>query len=183
VPRISTGDMLREAVAADTPLGRDVQAVMARGDLVGDGTMIAVVGKRLGRPDAATGFVLDGFPRTIVQADALDRLIGGRHVHVLELVVPEEELVRRVAGRRVCRPCGTTAAAHDARCGRCGGELVQRDDDGAQVVRDRLAVYRRDTAPLVEHYRTRPGFRRIDGARSPGDVSASLMETVTEGVS
>jgi adenylate kinase len=181
VPRVSTGDMLREAVASGTPVGRLVQAVMARGDLVGDDVMIAVVQERLGRPDAAGGFVLDGFPRTAVQADALDGMISGRPVHVLDLVVPEDELVRRLTARRICRACGVTAGPADGRCGRCGGDLGQRDDDDARVVRDRLAVYGRQTAPLVEHYRARPGFRQVDGRRSPDDVAADLARLVLGG--
>ncbi len=184
VPRISTGDMLREAVALETPLGREAKAIMASGGLVGDDVMIALVRERLGQPDAEPGFVLDGFPRTIAQAKALDGIAAGRHVHVLELVVPEEELVRRLGGRRVCGSCGTNAAASEpaARCARCGGAMVQREDDGAAVIRERLRVYHRDTEPLVEYYRDRPGFRQIDGVRSPDEVAADLARTVTEGV-
>jgi adenylate kinase len=185
VPRISTGDILREAVTAGTRLGQQVRAVMARGDLVGDEVMIAIVRDRLRRPDAVRGFVLDGFPRTVAQADALDEMLGKRDVHVLELVVPEEELVRRLGVRRVCLSCGVNAAGVDSgtgRCARCGGDLAQREDDGAQVVRDRLRIYHRDTEPLVEHYRVRPGFRRVDGARRPDDVAAELAGAVTGGV-
>lgn len=183
VPRISTGDMLREAVALETPLGREVKAVMASGGLVGDHVMIALVRERLGQADAAPGFVLDGFPRTLVQAAALEEMVAGRHLHVLELVVPEDELVRRLGGRRVCASCGANAAVNERgdACGRCGGTLVQRDDDGAAVVRERLRVYHQDTEPLVEYYRARPGFRRIDGARNPDDVAADLARTATEG--
>ncbi len=178
VPRISTGDMLREAVAAGTALGQAVRAVMASGGLVDDATMIAVVRDRLARPDAAAGCVLDGFPRTLAQAEALDGLLAGRLLHVLELVVPEAELVRRLGGRRVCAACGTNAAPDDGRCGRCGGELVQREDDGAAVVRERLRVYERDTAPLVGHYRPRGGYRRIDGSRRPEVIAAELAAAV-----
>lgn len=182
VPRVSTGDMLREAVARETPLGLEVKSVMASGGLVGDAVMVALVRDRLAQPDAAPGFVLDGFPRTIVQAEALEELVGGRPLHVLELVVPEDELVRRLGGRRVCGSCGANAAMSErgGRCARCGGSLVQRDDDGAAVVRERLRVYHRDTAPLVEYYRESPGFRRIDGARSPDEVAADLARAVTE---
>lgn len=184
VPRISTGDMLREAVAAGTPLGRTVMAIMARGDLVGDDVMIAVVRERLTRPDAAAGFVLDGFPRTIAQADALEGMLGGRDVHVLELVVPDAELVRRLSVRRVCGACGADAGGQENRTGRCpqcGGELVQRVDDGAGIVLDRLRVYRRDTEPLVEYYRQRAGYRRIDGARGAEAIAADLLAVVSEG--
>lgn len=182
VPRVSTGDMLREAVADETPLGLEVKAVMASGGLVGDAVMVALVRDRLAQPDAGPGFVLDGFPRTIVQAEALEGRVAGRPLHVLELVVPEDELVRRLGGRRVCASCGANAAVSesDGRCARCGGALVQRSDDGAAVVRERLRVYHRDTEPLVEYYRARPGFRRIDGARSPDEVAADLARAVTE---
>lgn len=185
VPRISTGDMLREAVARETPLGLAAKAVMARGDLVGDAVMIALVRERLSRSDAALGFVLDGFPRTTAQADALDTMVGGQGVQVLELVVPEEQLVTRLSGRRVCGACGVNAEGTDraGRCARCGGALVRRDDDGAAVVRDRLRVYRRDTEPLIEHYRSRPGFRRVDGARTLDEVATDLARAVAEGVS
>ena len=139
VPRISTGDLLREAVAQGTPLGGLVRAVMARGELVGDDLMIEVVRERLERPDAAAGFVLDGFPRTVPQAEALAGLVAGRGpLTVVEIRVPEQELVRRLGARLVCRACGVNATPESAaagRCGRCGGELVQRADDDAAVVR------------------------------------------------
>jgi adenylate kinase len=182
VPRISTGDMLREAVAAGSELGWAVRAVMARGGLVDDATMIAVVQDRLARPDAAAGCVLDGFPRTLAQAAALDALLAGRTLHVLELVVPEAELVRRLGGRRVCVACGANGPRDGDRCTRCGGELVQREDDGVAVVRERLRVYERDTAPLVGHYQPRDGYRRIDGSRHPDVIAAELVAAVTGGV-
>ncbi|MCX6550800.1 MAG: adenylate kinase [Acidobacteria bacterium] len=184
VPRISTGDLLREAVAAGSPLGELVRAVMARGDLVGDALMIEVVRDRLTRPDAAPGFVLDGFPRTIPQAEALERLTAGLGaLTVVELIVPEQELVRRLCSRRVCGSCGTNAdpsAGADSRCGRCGGAWVQRTDDNAQVVRDRLAVFSRITRPLVDFYRSRAAYRQVDGTRPPDEVAAALAEIVGE---
>ena len=184
VPRISTGDLLREAVAQGTPLGGLVRAVMARGDLVSDDLMIEVVGERLGRPDAAAGFVLDGFPRTVRQAEALDALLAGRGpLTVVEIQVPEQELIRRLGARLVCGACGVNAtpeAAAAGRCGRCGGGLVQRVDDGADVVRERLAVFARDTQPLVEHYRRRSLHRAVNGAAAPAEVFASLERAVAE---
>ena len=184
VPRISTGDLLREAVAQGTPLGGLVRAVMARGDLVSDDLMIEVVGERLGRADAAAGFVLDGFPRTVRQAEALDALLAGRGpLTVVEIQVPEQELIRRLGARLVCGACGVNAApeaAAEGRCGRCGGGLVQRVDDGADVVRERLAVFARDTQPLVEFYRSRSLHREVDGAKTPDEVFAELAGAVTE---
>lgn len=184
VPRISTGDLLREAVAAGTPLGGLVQAVMARGELVSDDLMIEVVRERLGRPDAAAGFVLDGFPRTILQAEALERLVVARGpLTVVEMRVPEDELVRRLSMRRVCGACGVNAAPDagpDGRCGRCGGDFVQRTDDGADVVRERLKVFAHSTRPLVEFYRRRSVYRGVDGTKTPDEVSADLARVVTE---
>ncbi len=183
VPRVSTGDMLRDAVAAGTTLGQLVRAVMARGELVGDDVMIEVVRERCSRPDAAAGFVLDGFPRTLNQAVALDRLMDGQDsLTVLELVVPLDELVRRLSARRVCALCGANAEAAapaDARCARCGGALVRRGDDGAEVVIERQRIYERDTKPLVEHYRERRGFRRVMGTGAPDGVAAELAQAVS----
>jgi len=184
LPRISTGDLLREAVAQGTPLGGLVRAVMARGELVGDDLMIEVVRERLGRPDAAAGFVLDGFPRTVRQAEALEALVAGRGpLTVVEFRVPEEELVRRLAARLVCGACGVNAAPDAAaagRCGRCGGGLVQRADDGAGVVRERLRVFARDTRPLIEFYRSRSRHREVNGAATPDEVFAEMARVVAE---
>ena len=185
MPRISTGDVLREAVALGTPLGGLVRAVMARGELVSDDLMIEVVRERLGRPDTAAGFVLDGFPRTVPQAEALDAMVAGRGpLTVVEIKVPEQELARRLGGRKVCGSCGVNAtpeAAAAGRCGRCGGGLVQRADDGAGVVRERLRVFARDTQPFVEFYRSRSRHREVlNGAAAPDEVFAALERTVAE---
>jgi len=184
VPRISTGDLLREAVAQGTPLGGLVRAVMARGELVGDDLMIEVVRERLERPDAAPGFVLDGFPRTVGQAEALEGLLAGRGpLTVVEIRVPEAEIIRRLGARVVCRACGLNATPDEAasgRCGRCGGGLGQRADDSAGVVRERLRVFARDTQPLVEFYRGRSLHREVEGTGTPDEVYAALERTVTE---
>jgi adenylate kinase len=184
VPRVSTGDLLREAVTHGTPLGGLVREVMARGELVSDDLMIEVVRERLERPDAAAGFVLDGFPRTVRQAEALEALVAGRGpLTVVEFRVPEEELVRRLAARLVCGACGVNAAPDAAaagRCGRCGGGLVQRADDGAGVVRERLRVFARDTRPLIEFYRSRSRHREVNGAATPDEVFAEMARVVAE---
>jgi adenylate kinase len=183
VPRISTGDMLREAVAGQTALGGLVSAVMARGELVGDDVMFEVVRERLGRPDVERGFILDGYPRTVAQAEALDRLLGGeRALTVIDLEVPASEVVRRLALRQVCRACGANAddaAVAAGRCARCGGALAHRTDDDADVVRRRLRVYEAETVPLVEHYRGRPGYHRVKGAAAPEQVAAELVRVVS----
>jgi len=184
VPRISTGDLLREAVSQGTPLGSLVRAVMARGELVSDDLIVEVVRERLGRPDAARGFVLDGFPRTVPQAEALEGLVAGRGpLTVVEMRVPEDVLVRRLGARLVCGACGSNAApGSDGRgpCGRCGGALVQRDDDSAEVVRERLQVFTRSTRPLVEFYRSRSVHREVDGTGTPDEVFAALTRAVEE---
>jgi adenylate kinase len=190
IPKISTGDMLREAVKAGTEIGLRAKAIMERGDLVNDEVMIGIVRDRLDRSDARPGFILDGFPRTVAQAGALDRLMDGREpLIVIDIAVPEDELVRRLSTRMVCEDCGTNAEGLDrvqsatARCVRCGGRLKQRADDNEAVVRERLKVYRRDTQPLEEYYRTRPTFRVVNGAQPPERVAAELAEAVDSAAS
>ncbi len=186
IPRISTGDILREAIQSGSDVGQAVSAVMDRGELVSDELITGIVRERLARPDAAAGFVLDGFPRTVPQANALDGLLAGRDtLIVIEMQVPDEELVRRVQGRRVCKSCGTNVSAFGGdgavvgRCQKCGGELVTRSDDNTEVVRERLKIYWRDTRPVIDYYNGRPTFRAIDGAQSPEEVRQMLGTTIT----
>ena len=182
IPKISTGDILREAVAARSELGLRAKSIMDRGELVGDDVVIAIVRERLERPDARNGFVLDGFPRTVAQAEALDAVMGGRDpLIVVDIAVSEAELVRRLATRMVCERCGTNASPTSAACSTCGGRLIQRADDNEAVVRERLAVYRRQSRPLVEYYEARPTFRSIDGAQ-PADRVAQDLVAATEAV-
>jgi adenylate kinase len=179
VPRISTGDILREAVHGGTELGLAAKAVMEAGRLVGDQIMIGIVRERLGRPDAAGGFVLDGFPRTVVQAEALDGLVDDRApLIVVDIEVPEETLVRRLHGRRICKVCGWNASPGALVCEKCGGELVQRTDDGERIVLERLHVYLKDTQPIVEYYRRRRTFRSVDGDQAPESVAADIAAAV-----
>jgi adenylate kinase len=179
IPKISTGDMLRTAVKAGTAIGERAKAIMDRGELVNDEVMIGIVRERLGQPDAQAGFVLDGFPRTVAQAIALDELIAARDpLVVIDIEVPEAELVRRLGARMICVKCGTNADADQTSCAKCGAALVQRADDDASVVRERLKVYARDTKPLVDYYRTRPTFRRVNGAQTPDRVAADLARAV-----
>jgi adenylate kinase len=185
IPKISTGDILREAVKTGTPLGLRAKAIMDRGELVNDEVMIGIVRERLDRPDAVLGFVLDGFPRTVAQAAALDTLMAARDpLIVVDIVVPETELVRRLASRQICVACGLNAEGEAAAlqiCQRCGGRLKQRADDDEAVVRERLRVYHRTTEPLVDYYRGRPTFRSIDGAQPPERVAAALAAAVEGG--
>jgi adenylate kinase len=178
--KISTGDILREAVQSHTPLGQKAKAIIDAGKLVDDATMIGIVRERLLQPDAMRGFVLDGFPRTVTQAQALDDIMAERDggpLIVIEVVVPQEELVKRLSTRRICSVCGFNADPFDRgdRCKRCGGELVQRTDDSSEeVVLKRLRIYDRDTRPLVDYYKERPTFRVVNGAQPPDRVSADL---------
>ena len=182
IPKISTGDILREAVAAGTDIGRRARATMDRGELVDDDTMIGILRERIEREDAQGGFVLDGFPRTVAQAAALDRLMAGRDpLIILDIVVPEPELVRRLGARLICESCGANApigGAASAACARCGGRLVQRTDDDQAVVLERLKVYHRQSEPLVEHYRVRSTFRSIDGVQPPDRVAADIAAAI-----
>jgi adenylate kinase len=180
VPRISTGDILREAVEAGTPLGLAAKAVMDAGRLVADAVIIGIARERLSRADAARGFVLDGFPRTVAQADALDGMLDAKApLVIVEIVVPEETLVRRLSTRRICVNCGWTATPGATVCGRCGGKLVPRRDDNDAVVRERLDVHRQQTGPLVEHYHSRPTFRQVQGDQPLADVARDIASAVS----
>jgi adenylate kinase len=187
IPKISTGDILREAVHNGTDIGRRANDIMARGELVNDDVMIGIVRERLDQKDVRNGFILDGFPRTVIQAAALDEIVKGRDpMVVVEIVVPEGELVRRLSRRMVCEKCGETAhgaAAKVPDCQRCGGKLVQRSDDHDAVVLERLRVYNRQTQPLVEYYQARPTFRSVNGSQSSDRVAADLMAAIESAAS
>jgi adenylate kinase len=182
IPQISTGDILRDAVRSGTELGRRAKATMDAGGLVDDELMIAIVRERLSRQDVATGFVLDGFPRTVAQARALDEIMTGRPpLTVIDIAVPDDALVARLARRRVCGQCGQATSVDlspGSRCGRCGGELLLRSDDTEAVVRERLRVYGDATRPLVDYYSARPSFRAVDGNQSPAEVGSALAAAV-----
>jgi adenylate kinase len=184
---IATGDMLREAVAQGTPLGREAKRHMDAGGLVPDEVVIGLVAERLTRPDTRNGFVLDGFPRTAPQAEALDRMLEGRGLaldRVIFLDVPRPELLRRLTGRRICRNCGATYHLVSAppqrpgRCDVCGGELYQRDDDAEAAVARRLDVYESQTAPLLAYYRSRGQLVSVRGEGSVEEVAAEVKRAV-----
>jgi adenylate kinase len=184
---VSTGDAFRQAVSEGTPLGKLAQEYMQRGELVPDQVVNGVVAERLARDDCLRGFVLDGYPRTLPQAEALERMLGERGLRldaVVDLRVSEEELVRRAAGRRVCSQCGANyhlefrPPRHAGRCDLCGGELVQREDDRPETVSRRLAVYHRQTAPLVEFYRSRGLLVAVDGGGTVEEVTLAILEAV-----
>lgn len=187
VPHIATGAIFRQAVAAGTPLGRQVQDILEAGGLVPDAVTVEVLRERLADPDCASGFLLDGFPRTLGQAEALEALLAGLGSpleRVVYLDVPEGRVVARLSGRRVCARCGATYHVEadpppaDGRCGRCGGPVVQRADDAADVQRRRVATYRRDTEPLLGFYAGRGLLLRIDGDRPMAAVAAELAAGV-----
>lgn len=187
IPKISTGDMLREAVRAGTEIGLRAKAIMDSGQLVSDDVMIGIVRERLDREDCKAGFILDGFPRTVAQAQSLDGLMDGRDaLAIIDIRVPEEELVRRLTGRVICQNCGQNAEGVSVAqmattvCTKCGGPLKQRADDTEAVVRDRLAVYARNTKPLVEFYQSRATFRSIDGAQSFEQVTAAMKQALAD---
>ena len=183
IPKISTGDILREAVHNGTDIGKRASAIMARGELLSDEVMIGIVRERLKQKDVQDGFILDGFPRTVTQAAALDEIVKGRApLVVVEIVVPDADLVRRLSMRMVCESCGAiadaAAARASAKCRQCGGKLVQRSDDNDTVVLERLKVYHQQTQPLVEYYQMRPTFRSVNGSQAPDRVAADLMAAI-----
>ena len=180
-PHISTGDMLRAAVAAGTPLGRKAKNYMDAGELVPDDVIIGLVIDRLQEADTDAGFILDGFPRTSAQAVALDAELGKleRPLDAALLIdVDPEVIVKRLCSRRMCRSCGHIGSEADATCPKCGGEMYQRDDDNEATVRNRLDVYEKSTSPLIDYYRGSELLVSIDGDRDPdvvyADVKAAL---------
>lgn len=179
LPHISTGDILREAVANKTPLGMTAKSCMDAGELVPDAVVIGLVKSRLSEPDAAKGFILDGFPRTLGQAEALDRELAemGRSLDaVININVARDVIIGRLTSRRTCKRCGRiTDVSEGVACAVCGGELYQREDDTLKTVTNRLAVYERSTAPLIEYYRSKGILHEIAGERPVDEVFASIQ--------
>ncbi|MEV0454451.1 adenylate kinase [Catellatospora methionotrophica] len=180
VPKISTGDIFRANVSQGTPLGLEAKRYMDSGGLVPDEVTINMVRGRLAEADAADGFLLDGFPRTVPQAVALDKMLADTGANldlVLELIVDNDEVIRRLSGRRTCHGCGKIwhiefdASSRENLCDRCGGELYQRDDDKAETIAERLKVYARDTSPLVDHYGAQNRLVGIDAMGPVEDVT------------
>ncbi len=179
IPRISTGDILRETVLAGSEMGRAAREVMDAGGLVGDDIMTGIVTERLSRPDVGAGFVLEGFPRTVPQAMALDGLIDRTApLVVVDIEVPEDVLVKRLQIRKICGTCGWTAPPGTTVCAKCGGSLITRTDDHEVVVRQRHALYGRTTQPNVDYYESRNTFRSVDGDQTEGSVAADLSAAV-----
>jgi adenylate kinase len=187
LPYIATGNMLRENVENGTDLGKEAKRYMDAGDLVPDDVIVAMVAERLQEEDAQDGFILDGFPRTVPQAEALDKQLGelGRRITaVLLLDVPDEEVERRLSGRRVCVKKGHNyhvefdPPKRDEVCDQDGSRLIQRDDDKPEVVRNRLKTYHDKTAPLVDYYEEQGLLKRIDGTRDPTEVHDHIRAVI-----
>lgn len=187
VPHISTGDMLRDAVQQGTRLGVEAKAIMEKGELVPDRLVIGIVEERLSHPDCHQGWILDGFPRTVAQAEALEAMLKGRESsiqHVVSFQMPEVGLVGRIAGRRSCSAC--QAAYHMEYqppkrvgiCDHCGGGLVQRQDDREETVRERLSVYRQKTEPLIAYYQIRSLLRVVDANAGIDEVTHSVQRII-----
>ena len=183
IPHISTGDMLREAVSGGTPLGQQAAPIMAAGGLVPDDLMIGIINERLARPDAKKGFILDGFPRTLVQAEKLDGIVGNGDdpLRVLQLLVPDDAIVHRITMRRTCAQCGAiyhlenNPPANDSVCDRCGAEVIARPDDTEEAVRKRLESFHRQTMPVATYYKSKQILREVDGV-GPLDVVFERIE-------
>ena len=172
IPHISTGDILREAVADGTELGRQAAPIMAAGALVPDDLMVGIIRDRLAKADARKGFILDGFPRTLVQAEKLDTIVSGNgqgDLHVLQLLVPDEHIVKRITLRRTCAQCGAIyhlenhPPAKDSVCDKCGGAVIARPDDTEEAVRKRLESFHRQTTPVASYYKAKQLLREVDG--------------------
>lgn len=188
IPHVSTGDIFRGALQERTPLGLEAKRYMDVGALVPDQVTVGITRERLAKSDCIGGFILDGFPRTLQQAQALDQMLakmGIRLNKVVNIAVPDQELIPRLTGRRICQSCGATyhmefrPPAQPSICDRCGGELYQRTDDQEDTVRERLEVYRLQTQPLIQYYRDRDLYSEINGAQSTETVFRDIIVSLT----
>ena len=189
LPHISTGDLFRENISQGTELGVRVKGVLDSGQLVSDDLVLDMLFDRVAREDCAAGYILDGFPRTVAQAEALTARLNAASeditTKVIDIHVPDDIIVGRIAGRLLCRACGNiqhkefNAPAKAGVCDACGGELYQRKDDSAETVQERLAVYHEQTAPVIEYFKTAGMLQRIDGTQSSDSVFASLLKVVS----
>jgi adenylate kinase len=185
IPKISTGDMLRAAVQEDSPLGHKVQAIMKDGGLVDDETMLNLINERIAKPDSKNGFILDGYPRNRKQAAQLEQVLPpDRRLIVINIQASEEEVVKRIAGRRTCPKCGHVYNIHlhppanDEKCDVDGSELFRRADDSEQVVRKRIATYKKETLPLIHYYKKQGVLKAINGIQSQEAVTRKILEAV-----
>ncbi|MBW1678770.1 MAG: adenylate kinase [Deltaproteobacteria bacterium] len=187
IPQISTGDILREALKKETPLGLKAKTYMDSGKLVPDEVVIGIIQDRLKQSDGQDGFILDGFPRTVIQAEALDNTLmemEKKIEHAVSITVEGEELLRRLTGRRTCRACGRmfhvlfNPPQKEGVCDACSGELYQRDDDKEKTIRNRLNVYNQQTAPLIDYYQKKTLLRTIEGIGKIEDIFKKIEEVL-----
>ena len=187
IPVISTGEILRDEIKRKTSLGSQAKRHMDKGELIPDALMVGVIEERLRRPDCERGFILDGFPRTVAQADALHKTfgqLGGTLEHAVSLSVPNDELLKRLSGRRTCRDCGAMyhiifdPPTNAGLCNKCNGELYQRDDDHEDIINSRLEVYESQTSPLLDYYRGHRQLIEVDGIGGRDDVLARILSRV-----
>jgi adenylate kinase len=190
IPQISTGDILRAAIKDQTPMGIKAKSFMDSGELVSDEVVVGIVEERLEKPDCASGFILDGFPRTVVQADALGSMLDklGKSIdRVISIEVDKGELLDRITGRRTCRSCGKgyhisfDPPRGAGVCDECGGELYQRDDDSETTMRNRLEVYEKQTAPLISYYGNKSLLRTVTGTGSIEEIQQRLLQVLEDG--
>ena len=185
IPAISTGNIIREALAQGTEMGLKAKSFMGAGQLVPDDVVIGIIKERLAKDDCANGFILDGFPRTIPQAEALDAM-GVVIDKVIDIEVPDEKIAARMSGRRVCKDCGSSyhleykAPKADGKCDACDGELIQRKDDAPETVLDRLAVYHKQTEPLKDYYSKKGILRIVEGQEEIADTSALTLKALED---
>jgi len=184
IPQISTGEMLRTEIKKATAIGLNVKKIMQRGELVSDDIILKIVEKRLRKPDCANGFILDGFPRTIPQAEGLSKILHKLNfgqLHVIEIVVPHAEILRRLTSRRICSRCGRvynlliTPPTEQNKCNECGGNIIQRDDDTEETIKHRLDVYRESTAPLIDYYQKKQNYHCVDGLQPVESVFDDIL--------
>ena len=187
-PRISTGDLLREAVSLGTALGQEAKAIMERGDLVADDLVVRMVEERTTKPDCAVGYILDGFPRTINQARKLDSIDQNHREVVIEIYLPDQVVVDRLSARRICSNCGTiynllsNIPEAENVCDVCSGKLIRRDDDMPEVIQDRLKVYHEQTEPLVDYYKAKTNYYQINGEGIIEDIFARVREVLDKAI-
>lgn len=184
IAHLSTGDMLRQAVKSATNLGKKAGELMARGKLVSDDVMLGLIRERISLPDCKNGFILDGFPRTIIQAEELDKLMRELelpNLACIEITVPDQAIITRLLNRRLCSSCGTdhnllsNPPPENMICIKCGGNIIRRDDDNEKTITQRLKVYQEQTAPLRQFYKEKANFHGVDGSRSIDEVQADIL--------
>jgi len=187
IPQVSTGDILRAAVRDKTELGIKAKSYMDKGELVPDSLVVEIVAERLRKNDCHNGFLLDGFPRNILQAKAVEKILAGlgKKIHyIINIEVPRKEIIKRLSGRRVCRNCGEgyhlifNPSVDDKRCDKCKGELYQREDDKEDTIEARLKVYEEQTAPLIDFYRKKGALISIDGVGGFKDITEKIVNAI-----